>query len=330
MPSPSDFGINLNSTHYTGNKFTIANNDSTLWCTEFAFGRGLEKGLISNWTGTGGQINGHAGQWDDQAGSWTRQAKSNSFVVWDPYQGGAGGYGHVGFVERVNSDGSFTISEANWGSAQGVFNSRTIYPGSSAFNSAKFVHLGSSSAPSGTPTNGNDRLYGGSGNDNIDALAGNDTVTGAGGSDNLNGKSGNDRLYGEGGNDTLTGWTGNDYLDGGSGNDIIDAFYYSGTSGNGERDTLRGGSGDDTFVIGDWYGKGYLGSSWAVIEDFGGGDRIKVQGSLSQYDLKPGNWYGYSSNDTAIVLKNNTSEVLAIAQNAAGSLELSSSDFIAT
>lgn len=331
MPNPSDFGINLNSTHYqSGNKFVTSLNDANfLWCTEFAFGRGLEKGLISNWTGTGGKINGHAGQWDDQAGSWNRQAKANSFVVWDPNQGGAGSYGHVGFVERVNSDGSFTISEANWGSAKGVFTSRTISPGSNAFNSAKFVHLGTSSTPSGSPTTGSDRLYGGSGNDNIDALAGNDTVTGAGGSDKLNGNSGNDRLYGEDGNDTLTGWTGNDYLSGGSGNDILDGFYYSGTGGNGERDTLSGGSGSDTFVIGDWYGKGYLGSSWAMIEDFRDGDKIKVQGSLSQYSLKPGNWYGYSSSDTAIVLRNNTSEVLAIAQNAAGSLELSSSDFIA-
>ncbi|MGD1717321.1 hypothetical protein [Hydrocoleum sp. CS-953] len=40
--------------------------------------------------------------------------------------------------------------------------------------------------------------------------------------------------------------------------------------------------------------------------------------------------YGYSSRNTAIVLSNNTSEVLAIARNAADSLQLSSSDFIAT
>ena len=177
---------------------------------------------------------------------------------------------------------------------------------------------------------GNDYLSGSSGSDYLSGSSGNDTLSGGSGNDNLHGGSNNDRLYGQWGNDTLTGWTGNDYLSGGSGNDVLDGFYYSGTRGNGERDTLRGGSGYDTFVIGDYYGKGYLGSSWAVIEDFRDGDKIKVQGSLSQYALKPGNWYGYSSRDTAIVLSDNSSEVLAIARNASSSLQLSSSDFITT
>lgn len=147
--TPSEFQINLNSANYSrsGNKFVASNGTggTYLWCTDFAFGRALEKGLLQNYSGLGGKISGHAGVWDDQAGNWGRQARANSLIVWDPNQGGAGSVGHVGFVERVNANGSFVISEANFGSARMSFNSRTINPGTSAFNSAKFVYL------SGTP-----------------------------------------------------------------------------------------------------------------------------------------------------------------------------------
>lgn len=154
--SPSNFGINLYSVHYSrnGNKFVASNGTggTYLWCTDFAFGRALEKGLIQNYSGIGARISGNAGVWDDQAGSWGRQARSNSFVVWDPWQGGAGSVGHVGFVERVNSDGSFVISEANWGTARMSFNSRTIAPGSNAFNAAKFVYLQQATTQPTQPT----------------------------------------------------------------------------------------------------------------------------------------------------------------------------------
>ncbi len=148
--SPSEFQINLNSASYSrsGNKFVASNGTggTYLWCTDFAFGRALEKGLLQNYSGLGGKISGNAGVWDDQAGTWGRQAQANSLIVWDPNQGGAGSVGHVGFVERVNSNGSFVISEANFGTAKMSFNSRTINPGTNAFNSAKFVYL------SGNPT----------------------------------------------------------------------------------------------------------------------------------------------------------------------------------
>ncbi|CAD5954749.1 Iron-regulated protein FrpA [Planktothrix tepida] len=334
MPSPSDFGINLSSINYqaAGNKIVAGNNDPTFWCTEFAYGRAIEKGLFQNNQGFGAKYFGNAGYWDDNLGGWTRQPQTNSFVVWDPGQAGAGSVGHVGFVERVNSDGSFTLSEANW--AGQYFNSRTVYPGTTAFNSAKFVPItgGTTPPPGGTPTSGNDNITGGAGNDNINSLAGNDTVSGAAGNDTLNGNSGNDQLFGNDGNDSLLGWTGNDTVTGGNGNDVLDAFYYSGLGGNGEIDYLRGDAGVDTFVIGDYYGKGYLGNGHAVIEDFNWrDDYIKIQGSLSQYALKPGNLYGYSANDTAIVLSSNNSEVLAIARNvstANSTIRYSSSDFL--
>jgi Ca2+-binding RTX toxin-like protein len=191
---------------------------------------------------------------------------------------------------------------------------------------------GGTPTPGGSPTSGNDNITGGAGNDNINSLAGNDTVSGAAGNDTLNGNSGNDQLFGNDGNDSLMGWTGNDSLRGGNGNDVLDAFYYSGLSGNGEIDYLRGDAGADTFVIGDSYGKGYLGNSYAVIEDFNWRDDIiKIQGSLSQYALKPGNLYGFSASDTAIVLSSNNSEVLAIARNvstANSTIRYSSYDFL--
>ncbi|QIR38854.1 BPSL0067 family protein [Tolypothrix sp. PCC 7910] len=143
LASPSDFGINLNSNSYTKAGGNIFRYDVLDQCTEFAYGRALEKGLINPNSGVGAKIRGNAGLWDDQAGSWSNQAKANSFVVWDANQGGAGSVGHVAFVERVNANGSFVISEFNWNYGDGKFNSRTINPGTSAFNTAKFIHLDS-------------------------------------------------------------------------------------------------------------------------------------------------------------------------------------------
>ena len=146
LSSPSDFGINLGSTSYTksgGNVFIAGVLDN---CTEFAFGRALEKGLITSGSGIGAKIRGHAGQWDDQAGSWSSKAKANSFAVWDANTGGALADGHVAFVERVNSDGSFVVSEFNWNNGDGKFNSRPITLGSNSFNTAKFIYLDSNNS----------------------------------------------------------------------------------------------------------------------------------------------------------------------------------------
>lgn len=147
--------------------------------------------------------------------------------------------------------------------------------------------------------------------------SGNDVLVGWFGNDKLLGYSGNDSLYGLSGNDTLLGGLGNDYLSGGSGNDVLDGFWWT---RNGEVDTLRGGSGADTFVIGDWYGNGYLGRSWAIIKDFNWreGDKIKLHNygnGAGDYRLELGSNYGYDRNDTAIVLNSNPNEVLAIVEN---------------
>jgi surface antigen len=60
------------------------------------------------------------------AGGWVAAAQRRGFptgtvpvagavAVWRPYFAGAGGYGHVAYVERVISGGRILISESNWG-----------------------------------------------------------------------------------------------------------------------------------------------------------------------------------------------------------------------
>lgn len=79
-----------------------------------------------------------------------------------------------------------------------------------------------------------DYLHGGDARDIIHGNQGNDWLWGDGGNDDLYGDAGNDRLYGGTGTDWLSGWTGDDHLDGGN---------------DGQVDTLKGGTGKDTFAV---------------------------------------------------------------------------------
>jgi len=291
MPTLSDFGINLNSINYqaAGNKIVAGNGDPTFWCTEFAYGRAIEKGLFKNNQGFGAKYFGDAGQWDDNLGGWTRQPKANTFVVWDPWQGGAYDVGHVGFVEQVNSDGSFTISEAHY--AGQYADSRTIYPGTSAFNSAKFVTIPSPTSPTPTPTPTSGQV-----------------LRGTEGPDRLSAPNTNDTLIGNGGNDTLYGEAGNDYLNGGAGNDYLDGYA---SFNSPDFDTLEGGAGADTFVLGNTrQGKFYLGNGQATINDYNfRDDYIQLSGNPSQYRvIRQGNdsLVQTSGGDTLAVVKNVT------------------------
>ena len=295
MPSPSDFGINLNSSNYTsssvnpfaavGNPNTVPASRNWLWCTEFAFGRAVEKGLVNANSGVGAKIRGHAGQWDDQAGSWSSQPRANSFIVWDS-TGRGDPYGHVAFVERVNSNGSVDITEGNYG-WNGAFNARTLSP--SQLQGTKFVYLGGAVTPPPSPPSSGGKVFtGGSGNDILTAQNTNDTLIG---------NAGNDTLYGEAGNDYLNGGAGNDYLDG----------YASRNSP--DFDTLEGGAGADTFVLGNSrQGMFYLGNGQATIVDYNfRDDYIQLRGNSSQYRLaREGNdtLVQTSGGDTLAVVKN--------------------------
>jgi len=122
--------------------------------------------------------------------------------------------------------------------------------------------------------------------------------------------TGRDILQGGGGGDLLVGNTGNDVLSGGAGNDVLvggalgalvvteylsgqyQTAYFSASIDNVEVDTLTGGEGADTFVLGTADGVFYAGSSEdaaaenrAIITDFNvsESDVIQLNGNASNY-----------------------------------------------
>jgi len=106
---------------------------------------------------------------------------------------------------------------------------------------------------------GNDIISGGAGNDLIDVGNGNNIADGGAGFDNIFGGSGNDilsggadsdEIYGGAGDDILTGGAGVDYVQGDdstAGDETVDGNVFLVTSD----DVLIGGSGNDTFVVGE-------------------------------------------------------------------------------
>jgi hypothetical protein len=99
-------------------------------------------------------------------------------------------------------------------------------------------------------------LIGTNQDDSLDGTEGNDNISGQQGKDTLNGWGGDDTLFGGEGKDELIGGTGDDIL-GGQGNeenspDILNGVDPNAVNpGRGEIDTLTGGNGPDTFVLGD-------------------------------------------------------------------------------
>ena len=78
------------------------------------------------------------------------------------------------------------------------------------------------------------------GSDEYKGGAGTDIVHGGNGSDTIYGGDGHNELHGDAGNDYLAGGEGNNELYGGTGHDIL-------IGGNSNRDTLKGGTGADSF-----------------------------------------------------------------------------------
>ena len=209
--------------------------------------------------------------------------------------------------------------------------------------------------------NGNDSLSGGADKDRILGEAGDDTILGDAGSDvltggedndfvfggtendNLFGNSGNDNLAGDDGNDQLTGGLGSDFLDGGASKDTLIGVdpLVAGSGfgfGAGEVDNLLGGSGWDTFVLGDanhvYYSDGdplTTGEAdYALIADFNDSeDVIQLQGSAVLYSL---DFFTSSTGtiDAALIYDPGVTargEVTGILQNVSPSLSLTSSAF---
>jgi Ca2+-binding RTX toxin-like protein len=132
----------------------------------------------------------------------------------------------------------------------------------------------------------------------------------------LEGRGGDDILLGGAFGNTLEGGAGNDILRGNNGNDILQG---SDNSNSVEKDTLLGGLGADTFVLGTSNGGAfYIGDGFAIIQDFKWweGDKIQVVGNISDYRLDTTqNLIGNSALDTAIYRGD---DLIAIAQDMVG------------
>ena len=118
------------------------------------------------------------------------------------------------------------------------------------------------------------------------------------------------------GPDFIVGTVGNDTLFGLGGNDTLSGFGF----GPSEFDTLSGGAGADTFVLGNANGAFYQDGStqgfgsFATITDFNfaEGDKFQVFGSASDYTLTPfdngidinykGDLIGFVENTTDVIL----------------------------
>ena len=146
--------------------------------------------------------------------------------------------------------------------------------------------------------NDTDFLFGGRGKDTINAGAGDDVAFGEGGNDTVFGGEGNDELSGGGGDDQVIGGIGDDRVSGDRGNDTligVDSAVAAFGFGRGEIDTLEGGRGRDTFVLGNqsqsFYDDGDFltegSADYALIKDFNadGTDKIQLSGSAGDYIL---------------------------------------------
>lgn len=101
--SSSNFSWGGSGVVFAGNRYAYG------YCTYYAFNKRAAAGrpIGSNW---------------GNATSWASLARASGFAVdknpqsGDVFQtsGGWGGYGHVGYVERVNEDGSILVSEMNY------------------------------------------------------------------------------------------------------------------------------------------------------------------------------------------------------------------------
>jgi serralysin len=129
------------------------------------------------------------------------------------------------------------------------------------------------------------QLNNGGGSNPKPPTQGDNIINGTSGNDTLTGSAANDKLYGQNGNDTLYGEGGNDYLNGGAGNDYLDG--YSSRPNSPDLDTLEGGAGADTFVLGNTrQGMFYQGNGQATISDYNfRDDYIQLRGNASQYRL---------------------------------------------
>lgn len=217
----------------------------------------------------------------------------------------------------------------------------------------------------------NDALYGGDGNDKLygdwqfrstsDLESENDTLVGGAGHDLLYGQEGDDQLFGGADQDRLLGGSGKNYLSGGTGEDLL-----SGGSGNdklvgnagndillgvnksaapklNEIDTLTGGAGADTFILGDSNSVFYDDVNpvmagkrdYALITDFNPNeDKIQLTGSNSasayRYYTTEASGVPGVTQGTAVYLdkpSDRSDELIAVIQGNSGLLSINGNYF---
>ncbi|MEH2246969.1 calcium-binding protein [Nostoc sp.] len=229
-----------------------------------------------------------------------------------------GGAGDDTYIIDTASD---TIREATNSGTDSVRSTVTYTLGANLEN----LRLLGTNAINGTGNSLNNLLFGNGVNNTLNGRAGNDTIDG-----NL----GDDILNGEDGNDSLQGGPGTDILNGGLGNDILIGVYPGSLvpPGLGENDTLTGGAGADTFVLGDALNIFYDDNSstspgfgdFATITDFDSSqDQIQLKGTPQDYRLQ------VIGNNTRIFSQKpgETDEIIGVVQGK-NNLKLSSDDFL--
>ncbi|MBF7017940.1 LysM peptidoglycan-binding domain-containing protein [Staphylococcus durrellii] len=129
--STSKTGSTSTATGYKTPIFNQANLYDWGQCTWHAFNRRAEvgKGISTYWW--------NANNWDTAA-TQDGYTVDHRAAVGSILQTDAGYYGHVAFVERVNSNGSIYVSEMNYSAAPGIKTFRTIP--ATQVSSYKFIH----------------------------------------------------------------------------------------------------------------------------------------------------------------------------------------------
>ena len=142
----------------------------------------------------------------------------------------------------------------------------------------------------------------------------NNLITGNSSNNNLSGLTGADTLNGLDGNDLLYGGSGNDVLNGGAGDDSLDGYgndFSTVATDESQIDILVGGSGKDTFVLGNFKNSYYVesGDGYAIIQDWESGiDKLQtstVAGATYTIKHVAVSNIGDSRADTEIYYSNN-------------------------
>jgi surface antigen len=135
-----DIWTDSSGNEYSPFGFVFRNcTDFVAWRLNHDNGATFSDGTSGGPGGTG-SVWGNGGQWAAHAGSWFNSTPAiGSVAQWADSYDGAGSFGHVAYVDSVNSDGSITIEEYNFNSP-GNYDTRTITPTGGYWPSG-FIHI---------------------------------------------------------------------------------------------------------------------------------------------------------------------------------------------